>query len=82
MPKADLYILDTETLEAARRARLLTLSELQKRAGIGVKTLWMARTGRAVGLGTAKAIARALRVPARSLVREPVESRTRSSACA
>lgn len=54
--------------EAARRQQLLTVSELQWRARVSHKTLWLARTGQPIGLVSAKKVARALRVPLRTLI--------------
>jgi len=82
MPKIDLVILDVESLERARIGRLLTLGDLKQRAGICDQTLQKARHGRAVGLHTAKRIAKALRAPVRSLIAESPAENVRKAACA
>jgi transcriptional regulator with XRE-family HTH domain len=70
MPQIDTVRLEAGGVEAARRARLLTIGELAERASCSVRTLRSARTGRPIGLPTAKRIARALGVGIRSLLAE------------
>jgi len=60
--------LNTDAVETARRAALLTVGDLQRRARLSQKTVWLARTGRPIGLVSARAIARALHVHLVSLV--------------
>lgn len=68
MPKVDMYKLDPDALDRARRARLLTIGELEQAARCGNKSLWRARRGEAIGLPLAKRVAKALRAPLRDLL--------------
>ncbi len=60
--------LDRGAVEQARRQALLTVGGLQVRTRLSQKTVWLARTGKPVGLAAAKKLAKALRVPLRRLL--------------
>ena len=50
---------------------MLGVGDLERRTRLSHKTIWLARTGRPVGLGAARKIAKALRVSLRSLLATP-----------
>jgi transcriptional regulator with XRE-family HTH domain len=54
--------LDPSAVEARRRAKLMSLTDLIGRTGLSPMTLWRARKGRPISLRAARAISRALTV--------------------
>ncbi len=68
MPHIDLFELDGAVVEAARRAKLISVKELGQRAGLSGRTVWLARNGRPIGLQSVRKLARALGVGASRLL--------------
>jgi transcriptional regulator with XRE-family HTH domain len=71
MARGDTAILDPARLTAIRLGRGLTRRELAARAGVCELVVWRAHNRRVLSLASARAIARALRVPLRRLLGEP-----------
>jgi hypothetical protein len=68
MPKVDTVRLNGAAIERARRAKLLTIGDVYKRARQSSMTFWNCRAGRPIGYRAARAIARVLGVSLASLV--------------
>jgi len=68
MPRALLVTLDVEQFERRCRALLLTRSELAARLRFSRTTVRDAAIGKPVGIGTARRLARGLRMSVRELI--------------
>jgi transcriptional regulator with XRE-family HTH domain len=72
MARPDGVLFDPAAFETARVKALLSVGEVAARAGCSRRLLSCVRNGRPVSLAKARAIARVLRVPLKSLLqREP-----------
>lgn len=60
MPRIDMVILNLDAFERARLAKFYSLPELSNKARLSDQTIRHARAGRAIGLASAKKIAKAL----------------------